>query len=160
MEKFTFFWLKNSPFSQWYSSQFTYKNINFVCAEQAMMYEKAMLFGDREIGMKILRETKPNVHKALGRQVRNFKNDVWDSKCKEIVYNINKAKFTQNKRLLQILMNTKGTTLVEASPKDRIWGIGLEASDPKASDRTQWRGKNWLGEVLTNLRNDIEKNGS
>lgn len=156
MENFTFFWKKDSPFSQWNRAVFSHKNIVFNCCEKAMMWEKAMLFGDKAIALEILKEDKPAKHKELGRKVRNFNSDVWDANCKQIVYNINKAKFTQNKKLLKILMDTAGTTLVEASPYDKIWGIGLSADHPNAGDRSKWPGKNWLGEVLTKLRDDLE----
>lgn len=156
MEQFTFFWKKDSPFSQWYNCGFSHKNLVFNCCEQAMMWEKAMLFGDKKIALDILRETRPAKHKELGRKVSGFDSKIWDANCKQIVYNINKAKFTQNKKLLKILMDTAGTTLVEASPFDKIWGIGLSADHPDASNRSKWPGKNWLGEVLTKLRNDLE----
>lgn len=156
-ETFTFFWQSRSPFSQWYPSNFVLEGIRFYCAEQAMMYHKAILFGDKEIAQKILQAKEPREQKALGRKVKNFDKKRWDSMCKQIVYTANEAKFTQNEELLQILLATEGTTLVEASPVDTIWGIGLAADDPRALDRTKWRGTNWLGEVLTELREDILK---
>ena len=64
----------------------------------------------------------------------------------------NYAKFTQNPDLLKTLIDTIGTTLVEASPYDKVWGIGLAEDDPKALNRETWEGTNWLGEVLTDLR--------
>lgn len=116
-----------------------------------------MLFGDKEIAAEILLKKDPKDHKALGRKVKNFDSNVWDEKCKEIVYQGNYLKFTQNDMLLTQLLATCGTTLVEASPYDKIWGIGLEATHPDAKDPKKWRGKNYLGEVLTNLREDLIK---
>jgi ribA/ribD-fused uncharacterized protein len=161
MEKFTFFWSNKSPFSNWYRIDFEIENIRFNCSEQYMMYKKAMLFNDDEVAKKITATNNPGKQKALGRQVKNFNQELWEKNCKQIVYEANYAKFTQNEHLLKALLKTKGTTLVEASPVDFIWGIGLEEDDPRALDRKQWRGTNWLGELLTELRENLikEENG-
>jgi ribA/ribD-fused uncharacterized protein len=161
MEKFTFFWSNKSPFSNWYRIDFEIENIRFNCSEQYMMYKKAMLFNDDEVAKKITAATNPGKQKALGRQVKNFNQELWEKNCKQIVYEANYAKFTQNEHLLKALLKTKGTTLVEASPVDFIWGIGLAEDDPRALDRKQWRGTNWLGEILTELRENLikEENG-
>lgn len=156
MEKFTFFWKDRSPFSQWYPSKFTVWGQTFTRGEQAMMWKKAMLFGDTEIADQILATGVPAEQKGLGRKVRNFDSAVWDKNKREIVYEVNKAKFSQSPKLLKALMDTKGTTLVEASPYDLVWGIGYEANHPNAQDRTKWRGQNLLGEILTKVRNDLE----
>lgn len=155
MEKFTFFW--SGVFSQWFKSEFTIDGQKYTCAEQYMMYKKALLFEDEETANAIMRTNNPREQKELGRKVRGFNKETWEDKCKEIVYEANYAKFTQNQEMKKQLMNTKGTTLVEASPKDFIWGIGLHETDPRAKDRNQWKGTNWLGEVLTNLRENLDK---
>jgi ribA/ribD-fused uncharacterized protein len=152
-EKFTFFW--SGPYSQWFASEFKIEDEKFATAEQYMMFKKALLFGDEEVANAIMRTNNPKEQKALGRKVKGFEKSVWDEHAKKIVYDGNYAKFTQNPSLMTELMKTKGTTLVESSPVDTIWGIGLHKTDPKAQDRNQWRGTNWLGEVLTNLRNDL-----
>jgi ribA/ribD-fused uncharacterized protein len=152
-EKYEFFW--SGPFSQWYSSKFTVNGITFATAEQFMMYSKAMLFNDQEIANKILLATNPKQQKALGRQVKNFNADRWSNVAKEIVYEGNYAKFTQDPKLLVILMATGDKELVEASPFDKIWGIGLDEAKAKVTPVDQWPGSNWLGEVLTELRNDL-----
>jgi len=156
-EQFTFFW--NGPFSQWYYSYFTIDTIEYNCAEQYMMAEKARLFKDEETLRMIMESDSPKVQKKLGRQVQNFDFDTWTEdeengrpRCWNIVHRGNVAKFTQNAHLLHRLENTEGTTLVEASPYDKIWGIGLRESDPAAQRRIDWLGKNWLGEVLTDVR--------
>ena len=154
-EKFTFFWETRSPFSQWHPSDFTLEGIQFNCAEQYMMYKKAQLFEDKQIAEQILLTKKPRDQKALGRRVRNFDSDTWNNHCKQIVYEANHAKFTQNEALKEALLATTGTELVEASPYDKIWGIGLTAEDPDAQDRSKWQGTNWLGEILTQVREDI-----
>jgi len=156
-ERFTFFWRSDSPFSNWYACDFEIDGIQFNCTEQYMMYGKAMLFNDIEIAEKVLASSKPGSQKALGRKVKKFNQDTWNKHAKAIVYKANDAKFKQNENLLKRLLKTKKTTLVEASPVDPIWGIGLAEDDPKAKDRRKWRGKNWLGEVLTELRENIIK---
>ncbi|WP_019911164.1 NADAR family protein [Paenibacillus sp. HW567] len=155
MEQFTYFYRSASPFSQWYPCSFTVEGNLFDCAEQYMMYGKARLFKDEEIAKQILRARTPREQKELGRNVSGFDKAVWDKHCKEIVYQGNKEKFLQNEELLKILLGTKGTTLVEASPTDRIWGVGLAEDDCRIRSRATWRGTNWLGEILTNLREDL-----
>lgn len=154
IEAFTFFW--NGVFSQWHLCTFVIDNVLYNCAEQFMMAEKARLFGDDHTLQDILTTHRPREQKALGRQVKNFDPVKWDQNAKLIVYRGNMAKFEQNIRLYNELMMTKGTILVEASPYDKIWGIGLGAEDPRALNRETWLGTNWLGEVLTTLREDID----
>ena len=154
-EQFVFFWQSGSPFSQWYPCQFTVDEIAFNCAEQYMMYGKALLFANQAVAQEILDSPDPKHQKALGRKVKDFDNQVWKDNREKIVYQGNFAKFTQNQELLELLLATSGKTLVEASPYDRIWGIGLKESDSRAKDRNQWRGQNLLGEILTRLREDL-----
>ncbi len=123
------------------------------------MHGKAMLFGDTAIAAQILAAEHPRDHKALGRKVAGFDPAVWERERERIVYAGNRAKFTQDQALLDTLIATKGTTLVEASPFDKIWGIGLAADDPRAQDPAQWRGLNLLGIVLTKLRDDLLETG-
>jgi ribA/ribD-fused uncharacterized protein len=153
--EFTFFFTEASPFSQWFRCTFVVDEKTFNCAEQYMMHGKAMLFRDDEIAAEIMAADHPRTHKALGRKVRNFDGAVWERERLRIVKDGNRAKFTQNPALLEQLLATKGTTLVEASPFDRIWGIGLGAENPKAKDPKQWKGKNLLGYVLTELRDEL-----
>jgi ribA/ribD-fused uncharacterized protein len=153
MEQFTFFW--GGEFSQWYPSKFTIDNVEYNCAEQYMMAKKADLFGDHEMWSAIMNSTSPREQKALGRGVANFNADVWNANCKRFVKEANIAKFTQNPKLKKVLLDTVGTTLVEASPQDKIWGIGLHETDPKAWSRTTWEGTNWLGEIITEVRDEL-----
>ncbi|RYD66888.1 MAG: NADAR family protein [Sphingomonadales bacterium] len=153
VERFTFFW--SGPFSQWHKSAFNLDGVVYNTAEQYMMAEKARLFRDHEACARILAATDPRDQKAIGRRVRDFDESRWNTAARDIVYRGNRAKFTTHRDLLTTLFNTQGTTLVEASPLDTIWGIGLAADDPDANDRTKWRGTNWLGEVLTNLRDTL-----
>ncbi|MEI7718357.1 MAG: NADAR family protein [archaeon] len=134
MTKYTFFWRKESPFSQQHPSNFQVQGVRFNCAEQFMMYQKALLFGDNSVMEKILNSVDPQEQKGFGREIRGYSDQVWIPEREQVVYNGNYAKFTQNDDLYKIFMQTSGTTLVEASPKDTIYGIGLSADDPRALD--------------------------
>lgn len=149
-----------SPFSQWYPSAFTSDSGQaFNCAEQYMMYGKALLFGDSETAAKILKAETPKEQKELGRQIKGFDADVWNAHAREIVYQGNHYKFTQNPHLFDVLAATAGKELVEAAHYDPIWGIGLRADDPLAADKANWKGTNWLGSTLTKLRDDLARAG-
>lgn len=153
--RYTFFFTEASPFSQWYRSAFTVGPYTYNCAEQYMMHGKALLFADPEVGAQILAAEHPRQHKALGRKVHGFSDERWRAHREQIVLEGNRAKFTQNPELRARLLETAGTELVEASPYDRIWGIGLAASDPRAQDPKTWRGQNLLGKILTRLREEL-----
>jgi ribA/ribD-fused uncharacterized protein len=152
-EKFTLFW--EGPFSQWHPCEFVVNRLKFNCAEQFMMYSKALLFNDTQTAEKILQAISPKEQKVLGRKTQNFDENIWSLFREGIVYSGSYAKFTQNLELREILLATKGTTLVEASPYDKIWGIGLSESDPRAKVKTEWDGLNLLGETLTRVREAI-----
>lgn len=121
-----------------------------------MMAEKARMFGDLYAVAKIMSAVDPSDQKRYGREVIGFNKEVWEAKAKDVVYKASYAKYTQNPDLYRSLKATEGTTLVEASPEDCIWGIGLRKTDPRAKDRSTWRGTNWLGETLTKLREDLK----
>jgi len=153
-EKFTLFW-GGPPFSQWCRSPFTIDNVDYTCAEQWMMASKAVLFED-EVNLELIMEADhPREQKRLGRQVQGFDSDQWNAVARDIVYKGNYAKFSQNLDLKEQLLATVGTTLVEASPYDAVWGIALSDGNSDCHDRSKWRGTNWLGEVLTQLREDM-----
>ena len=152
-DRFVFFW-GGWP-SQWHPSPFVIDGQSYRCAEQYMMAEKARLFGDTEVLRKILKATSPRAQKALGRQVRGFDAGRWTAACRDAVYRGNLAKFSQDEELRALLLATGDRTLVEASPTDRIWGIGLAADDPRAQDPSAWRGTNWLGEALMQVRTTL-----
>jgi len=149
-EVFTFFW--KSRLSQWHHAPFVVGGVSFTHAEQFMMYAKALLFGDRDAADRILKAPTPREQQAIGRTVRGFDEAVWMLFREGVVYAANHARFSQNPEQRELLLATKGTTLVEASPHDQVWGIGLAADDPRASDRSQWRGLNLLGQALTRVR--------
>lgn len=150
---FTFFW--SGPFSQWHGCRFTIEGLEFNCAEQFMMYCKAQLFFDNASAQAILNASTPRQQKALGRKVQNFDEPRWNLFREGIVFAGNYAKFSQNETLKDALLATGDTQLVEASPKDRIWGIGLSEDDPRATNPAQWRGLNLLGIALTRVRGAI-----
>ncbi len=152
-DKYHFFW--SGPFSQWHPSGFKLWKKRFVTAEQAMMYSKAWLFGDNSVGEKILKEQNPGRQKALGRQVKGFDNAVWDASKIEIVSDINLAKYGQNKGLRRKLFQTAPKLLVEASPVDTIWGIGLDERQALETPEEFWPGQNLLGKVLTKTRDEL-----
>lgn len=152
-EKFTFFW--NGTFSQWVESPFEIDGVKFNTAEQYMMYKKALLFNDFNKASQIMKTKKPNEQKQFGREVKNFDKVLWESNCKKFVYDASRAKYTQNPKMLTELLATKGTTLVEASPYDKIWGIGLAKHDSRVNSRSTWLGTNWLGEILTKVREEL-----
>ncbi len=157
---YTFFFAEASPFSQWHRCVFRAGELTFTCAEQYMMHGKAILFGDPDVAAEILAADHPKKHKALGRKVKNFDDKRWKENREAIVLAGNRLKFTQNAELKATLLATRGTTLVEASPYDRIWGIGLSAKDPRAQDAATWRGQNLLGKILTKLRDELIAEGA
>jgi ribA/ribD-fused uncharacterized protein len=154
---FTFFWQNRSPFSNWYPSIFTHNGITFSRGEQYMMYQKAMMFGDVNIAQAILLTGNPKEQKDLGRMVANYDDAVWSDKRVEVMVDGLFEKFNQNPIPKEALLNTGDTIMVEASPVDRIWGIGLTEDDPRAIDQKQWRGQNLLGITLMKVRDAIRK---
>lgn len=144
------FFLKGE-LSQWWRSPFTYKNICFNNCEQWMMWSKAILFNDSETAQKILNAKTPFEQKALGREVKNFNQQIWDLNKREIVKQGNILKYDSNPNLKEILLSTKPFKLVEANEKDRIWGIGKYVEDPYLMNEDEW-GENLLGKILTEIR--------
>lgn len=151
---FEFFWKTESPFSQWHSSTFEVDGISYNCCEQFMMASKARLFGDEAVLKLIMATDDPRYQKQLGRTVKNFELETWNNAVKDILKIGNLAKFRQNSHLKDKLLATENE-LVEASPYDKIYGIGLSATDPRAKNKETWLGTNWLGEVLTEVREII-----
>lgn len=138
--------LRNDPSMQFYS---------FNCVEQYMMASKAYLFNDNNALEKILNESDPRKQKALGRQVANYVDEEWRSVARDVVYTAVYAKFDQNSSIRTELLNTGDKILVEASATDTVWGIGLAPFDHDVANITKWRGTNWLGQVLMQVRGDL-----
>lgn len=141
--------------SQWAPSSFTVGEQAYHSAEQYMMAEKAALFGDRQARDRILSCTHPAQAKAIGREVRGFTDQCWDAHRFEIVVTASVAKFSQNPSLYTYLIGTGRRILVETSPRDRIWGIGLPRDHPDAERPSRWPGKNLLGFALMTARSII-----
>jgi ribA/ribD-fused uncharacterized protein len=160
--KYVLFWghrplpngeIGKSCFSQWWEgAPFGVEGVTYRTAEHWMMAEKARLFGDETTRTRILKAANPGAAKRLGRGVTGFDSARWDEARFEVVVQGNVAKFGQHPPLREFLLNTGRRILVEASPVDRIWGIGLAANDPGAEDPEQWRGLNLLGFALMEAR--------
>ncbi|WP_233219922.1 NADAR family protein [Micromonospora sp. RP3T] len=141
--------------SQWWPAAFTVDGREFATAEHWMMWHKATLFDDHATAERVLAATHPHRAKALGRQVRGFDEAVWVARRREVVVAGNVAKFGQHEPLRRFLLGTGDRVLVEASPTDRVWGIGLTADDPRAADPATWRGENLLGFALMAAREQL-----
>lgn len=154
-DRFVFFWKPPAPFGQWTRSHFVLDDVEYTHAEQYMMAEKARLFGDGSMLARILASDDPKEQKRLGQSVRGFDEETWVRERLGIVVRGNLAKFSQSKKLWRALLKTGERTLVEASPYDRIWGIGLRADHPHARRPEKWRGKNLLGVALMEVREQL-----
>lgn len=141
-----------SCLSQWWASPFTVEGTTYATAEHFMMVEKARLFADHRAWVHILAAPHPEVAKKLGRTVQGFEEQRWVQQRDAIVVQGNMAKFGQHVALRRFLVQTGERILVEASPVDRVWGIGLAADAPQATRPAQWRGLNLLGFALMQVR--------
>lgn len=163
---FLFFWghtpkeagvVDASCLSQWFPCSFAVDGITYGSAEHYMMAEKARLFRDDEALAKILACKTPAEAKALGRTVRDYDNAAWGRERVPAVVRGNVAKFGQNEDFGRFLLGTGERVLVEASPRDRIWGIGLGGSNPDARLPSRWRGSNLLGFALMEARAKLKE---
>ena len=159
--RFLFFWGHQVPrdgsvgtscFSQWYAAPFAVDGERYSTAEHFMMAEKARLFGDDTMRRRILDARTPGEAKKLGREVRGFDEDAWRRQRFQVVVRANVEKFRQNAALGEFLVRTGERVLVEASPLDRIWGIGLAADHEDAPRPARWPGLNLLGFALMEVR--------
>jgi len=146
-------------FSQWHFSDFEIDGIEYPTAEHGMMAEKARVMGDEDTLQQILACGGPDEAKELGRQVRNWDQAKWDAHKFEAVVKGNVAKFSQDTELRKYLLGTKDMVLVEASPHDCIWGIGLRREDKAAHNPHKWRGQNLLGFAIMEARQRIRSTG-
>jgi ribA/ribD-fused uncharacterized protein len=162
--KFLFFWghqperdgsIGRGCLSQWWPCSFVVDGVTFASAEHYMMWRKALLFDDTTVAARVLAAASPAEAKALGREVSGFSEPAWVAERLEIVVAGNLAKFGQNPSLRSYLLGTGSRVLVEASPLDRVWGIGLTADDPRATDPSSWQGLNLLGEALMEVRSRL-----
>ncbi|MFD2721678.1 NADAR family protein [Hymenobacter monticola] len=162
--KYLFFWghqpskdgvITKSCLSQWWVADFKIDNLTYRSTEHWMMAEKARLFGDEATLARILEAKSPAEAKKLGREIGGFVPEVWETHKYEIVKTGNLHKFSQNRELLKFLLSTNDRVLVEASPVDTIWGIGLAADSPDAENPARWQGPNLLGFALMEVRNQL-----
>lgn len=142
-------------FSQWHPTPFVVNGERFATAEQWMMACKARLFGDTSKAAAIMATEDPGEQKRHGQMVVGFDQDRWDAAKISIVLAGNLAKFQQNEGALRQLQATAPAMLVEANPRDWIWGVGLAVDDPDAHRPSAWRGSNLLGRVLTRVRDTL-----
>jgi len=154
--------LTKTCFSQWFNSSFEIDGIVYATTEHFMMAEKARLFesksvANKELVSKIIAATHPQKAKQLGRQVEGFTNEVWNKHRFDIVVRGNYAKFSQNFELAEFLMGTGKRVLVEASPVDNIWGIGLTEDHQDANNPYKWKGLNLLGFALMEVRERLKE---
>jgi ribA/ribD-fused uncharacterized protein len=164
LPEFLFFWGHRPParggvgkpcLSQWYPAAFEVEGITYATAEHYMMAGKARLFGDAAGLEAVLGAPTPDRAKAAGRRVRGFTERIWAEHRYDIVVAANLAKFEQNRPLLRFLLATGSRALVEASPYDSIWGIGLGAEAPDAQSPARWPGQNLLGFALMEVRDKL-----
>ena len=162
--KYTFFWghkgepgnVTKSCFSQWWPAAFKDDHHVYPTAEHWMMAGKARLFNDAASEEKILKAATPADAKKLGRLVTNFNPAAWDAEKFNIVVKGNLLKFSQYPKMKEFLINTGDTIIVEASPLDRIWGIGMSANNEHAENPTLWKGHNLLGYALMEVRDQLK----
>lgn len=149
--------ITKSCLSQWWLSDFFDGNTTYCCMEQYMMGQKARVFGDEKTRDKILNSQDQKQIKELGRQVKKFDHNIWDKVKYSIVLNGNYFKFTQDEKLMSFLLATGDKILVEASPYDKIWGIGLSEQEKEATQIEKWQGQNLLGFALMEVRDEIRR---
>jgi ribA/ribD-fused uncharacterized protein len=159
--KYVFFWghkpqpdgsIGKEVFSQWWVAPFEIEGQRYATAEHWMMAEKARLFSDEAVREKILAAGSPALAKKLGRMVEGFDDQTWEAHRFDVVVAGNLAKFSQHEALKDFLLRTGNKVLVEASPVDRIWGIGMSADNPAAENPESWHGLNLLGFALMVVR--------
>lgn len=143
--------------SQWYIKDFKENDLLFNCMEKYMMYNKALLFDDKDIANEILNNNQPKAIKELGRKVKNFNDELWDKMKYKIVFTGNYYKFSQNTDLRNFLLSTKNKVLVEASPYDKVWGIKMKYNDENIENPFCWKGENLLGFALMEARDEIKR---
>lgn len=162
--KYVYFWghtpkhqgeVDKACFSQWYDSPFVVDGVEYATAEHYMMVRKAKLFGDTEVIELMLKSRDPGKVKALGRMVKGFNESLWCDHRLKIVADGNYAKFSQNPALKDYLVATKNRVLVEASPYDRVWGVGLSADNENIKQPQRWQGENLLGFALMKVRSQL-----
>ncbi len=147
----------NGYLSNWYLSDFEIEGVKYSSMEQYMMYQKAVLFNDREVAQQILETSDVGKIKALGRSVKGYDDLLWNGLRQIIVYKGLTEKFRQNEALKEKLLATGSGILAECAVQDRVWGIGLSMKDDKRFDMHEWQGQNLLGFSLMCVREELEQ---
>jgi ribA/ribD-fused uncharacterized protein len=145
-----------SCFSQWFESPFSVNEVLYKTAEHYMMAQKALLFGDHKSFEKIIAVSHPGEVKKIGREISGFSESAWEANRFEIVVTGNLAKFSQNHSLGEFLISSGERVLVEASPVDRIWGVGLAVDSVDIETPKNWLGLNLLGFALMHVRHKLQ----
>jgi ribA/ribD-fused uncharacterized protein len=146
---------ENKGFSNFHMVDIKEGDKVFKSSEHYYMYYKAIQFGDLQIAEKILDAKFPYKAKKLGAQVSNYDDRIWKKHREQVMENGLTLKFTQHQDLRNRLVATSPKILVEASPYDKVWGVGLSEDDPRINDPIKWKGKNLLGKVLMRVRDKI-----
>ena len=152
-DKYIFFWGNSDIYSNWHPAKFRLEGNTLANSEQAMMYEKAKLMGDEKTMAKILKTTNPKKVKELGREVNPWKESLWEKHRLNIMVKVCYVKFKENPTLMAELLATEDKIIVEASPYDKIWGIGMREEDEGIENPKKWQGLNLLGQALMIVRN-------
>jgi ribA/ribD-fused uncharacterized protein len=143
--------------SNWYLSDFSVDGVSFSSMEQYMMYQKAVVFKDKDIASKILKTDDVERIKEYGRQVSNYNDTVWNGVRQIVIYKGLLEKFKQNEKLKKALLDTGDDILAECAVSDKVWGIGLSMKDSNKNDIKAWRGQNLLGFALMLVRDELRK---
>ena len=155
----TLFFTSNSPLSNHYPSVFKHQNVIYNCAEQFIMAQKATLFHDELTLNAIMQESDPKRQKAIGKSVKNFKRDHWESNAKNLCTPGILAKFSQNEYIKTFLLQTGKRRIGEANPNDSFFGVGLGLNNPRAWNTTEWaKSSNIMGQILEETRAKLSKN--
>ena len=154
-ENFTFFFGQYCPLSNFYPAKFTLDGNTFNCTEQFIQFSKAQLFGDQKTAADILLETDPVKQKSLGRKVINFDLKKWQDAIPNLITRGIAQKIEENVAVKNFLQDTGDTEIVEASIRDRIFGIGLSLTDKNKTDKTKWNGMNLQGKMLQEIRENL-----
>ncbi|VBB18391.1 hypothetical protein YASMINEVIRUS_854, partial [Yasminevirus sp. GU-2018] len=146
--------IKNLPLykEQFHVLEWLIEQEEFNTAEKFMMMGKAALFRCRPAFNRMSATDDPSAQKKLGRQVTGFDDDTWNKYCCDIVKIGNYLKFTQDETLKRELKSTGSAVLIEGSPLDKIWGVGLKFDDPRIMNKRLWQGTNYLGICLMFVR--------
>ena len=148
------FYSLNSVFSNFHASNVTIEGPTYSCNEQYFQYAKALLFGDNSTDLNILKETDPYKNNSLDNKVNGYRKPLWEQKAYNILKRVNEEKCTINHDAKQALLNTGTRRIGEASP-DHLYGTGIIISSPTATDTSKRIGKNWMGQILTEIRDEM-----